>query len=65
MSVWNATKGIDVSHLRGNIDWKNVEADGLEFAFIKATESIITSMIIFHECSQRMYKRRNIIKSKY
>lgn len=31
-------KGIDVSHHQGNIDWKKVAADGVKFAFIKATE---------------------------
>jgi lysozyme len=31
-------KGIDVSHWQGDIDWKKVADDGVEFAFIKATE---------------------------
>lgn len=31
-------KGIDVSHWQGNIDWNKVAADGIKFAFIKATE---------------------------
>jgi lysozyme len=31
-------KGIDVSHWQGDIDWKKVKDDGVEFAFIKATE---------------------------
>lgn len=30
--------GIDVSHWRGTIDWSAVAADGVEFAFVKATE---------------------------
>jgi lysozyme len=30
--------GIDVSHWQGTIDWNAVAADGVEFAFIKATE---------------------------
>ena len=30
--------GIDVSHWQGTVDWKAVAADGVEFAFIKATE---------------------------
>ncbi len=30
--------GIDVSHWQGAIDWDAVAADGVEFAFIKATE---------------------------
>ncbi|MGG3642049.1 GH25 family lysozyme [Bacillus gobiensis] len=34
-----ATKGIDVSHWQGNIDWKRVAADGISYAFLKATES--------------------------
>ncbi|MGG3626589.1 GH25 family lysozyme [Bacillus gobiensis] len=34
-----ATKGIDVSHWQGNIDWRKVAADGVKFAFLKATES--------------------------
>ena len=31
-------QGIDVSHHQGRIDWDNVAADGIDFAFIKATE---------------------------
>ena len=30
--------GIDVSHWQGTIDWEAVAADGVEFAFVKATE---------------------------
>lgn len=30
--------GIDVSHHQGSIDWHAVAADGVEFAYIKATE---------------------------
>lgn len=30
--------GIDVSHYQGEIDWKKLEEQGLDFAFIKATE---------------------------
>lgn len=30
--------GIDVSHWQGAIDWSAVRADGVEFAFVKATE---------------------------
>jgi lysozyme len=31
-------KGIDVSHYQGDIDWAKVKADGVQFAFIKATQ---------------------------
>src|SRR3954470_16205388 len=31
-------RGIDVSHHQGEIDWKNVKASGVHFAYIKATE---------------------------
>jgi lysozyme len=31
-------QGIDVSHHQGTIDWNRVRADGVEFAYIKATE---------------------------
>ena len=30
------TKGIDVSHWQGTIDWNKVKAAGIEFAIIKA-----------------------------
>ena len=30
--------GIDVSHHQGNIDWDTLKADGIDFAYIKATE---------------------------
>jgi GH25 family lysozyme M1 (1,4-beta-N-acetylmuramidase)/peptidoglycan hydrolase-like protein with peptidoglycan-binding domain len=32
-------EGIDVSHWQGTIDWKQVAASGVSFAYIKATES--------------------------
>jgi lysozyme len=31
-------RGIDVSHYQGDIDWENIEKQGIEFAYIKATE---------------------------
>lgn len=31
-------KGIDVSHHNGSVDWAKVKADGVQFAFIKATQ---------------------------
>ncbi|TQS01387.1 GH25 family lysozyme [Paenibacillus ottowii] len=31
-------RGIDVSRYQGNIDWKAVKADGISFAFIKASQ---------------------------
>ncbi len=31
--------GIDVSHWQGSIDWSKVKAAGMQFAFMKATES--------------------------
>ena len=30
--------GIDVSHYQGDIDWGKIEKQGIDFAFIKATE---------------------------
>jgi lysozyme len=32
--------GIDVSHDQGEIDWSQIKASGIEFAFIKATEGL-------------------------
>lgn len=34
------TDGIDVSHYQGVINWTRVRADGIQFAYIKATEGI-------------------------
>ena len=31
-------KGIDVSHYQGNIDWDMIKDQGIQFAYIKATE---------------------------
>jgi lysozyme len=31
-------KGIDVSHWQGDIDWLSVKGDGIQFAFVKATQ---------------------------
>ncbi len=33
-----ALHGVDVSHYQGEIDWKALESQGIDFAFIKATE---------------------------
>jgi GH25 family lysozyme M1 (1,4-beta-N-acetylmuramidase) len=32
-------KGIDVSHWQGSINWGSIKASGVEFVYIKATES--------------------------
>ncbi len=32
--------GIDVSHWQGTIDWNQVKNDGIDFAFVKATEGV-------------------------
>ena len=37
-----ATKGIDVSHFQGVINWRKVRRTGVTFAFAKATEGINT-----------------------
>ena len=31
-------QGIDVSSYQGNINWSSVKANGIQFAYIKATE---------------------------
>ena len=31
-------RGVDVSHYQGDIDWKVLSGEGIDFAFIKATE---------------------------
>ena len=41
---WRSTRcevcGIDVSHYQGEINWERAAADGIRFAFIKATEGV-------------------------
>ncbi|OAB35871.1 hypothetical protein PMSD_12785 [Paenibacillus macquariensis subsp. defensor] len=39
-------QGIDVSHHQGVINWAKVAADGINFAYIKATQSSIDSMFL-------------------
>ncbi|HVZ15697.1 MAG TPA: GH25 family lysozyme [Terriglobales bacterium] len=34
------TRGIDVSHYQGKIDWQTVAGTGISFAFIKATDGL-------------------------
>src|SRR5262245_49797633 len=34
------TRGVDVSHYDGTIDWAKVKAAGIDFAFMKATENL-------------------------
>ena len=47
--------GIDVSHWQGDIDWGQVHGSGVEFAFIKATEStaFVDSKFNFNMLSSR------------
>lgn len=33
-----ALRGVDVSHHQGEVDWKKLEGQGIDFAFVKATE---------------------------
>ncbi|MBQ7918316.1 MAG: glycoside hydrolase family 25 protein [Lachnospiraceae bacterium] len=33
-----SVQGIDVSHYQGDIDWEKLESQGIDFAYIKATE---------------------------
>jgi lysozyme len=47
-------KGIDVSHWNGTINWDMVKADGVEFAFIKATQGTSYSNVAyFHDNAQK------------
>jgi len=39
-------QGIDVSHHQGVINWAKVAADGIDFAYIKATQSSIDRMFL-------------------
>ena len=36
----NQLIGIDVSHYQGNVDWQQVKKDGVNFAYLKATDGI-------------------------
>ena len=38
----SVVKGIDVSHFQGSIDWGKVAAQGIGFAFVKATDGLGT-----------------------
>ena len=42
INSWSVSKyevqGIDVSHYQGMIDWAQIQDQGIDFAFIKATE---------------------------
>ena len=42
INLWSVSKyevqGIDVSHYQGAIDWTQIQDQGIDFAFIKATE---------------------------
>jgi GH25 family lysozyme M1 (1,4-beta-N-acetylmuramidase) len=39
-------QGIDVSHYQGTINWNTVKANGVSFAFIKATEGTCMHSLI-------------------
>src|SRR5215467_14678034 len=38
----SVVNGIDVSHFQGSIDWEEVAAQGIGFAFVKATDGLGT-----------------------
>ncbi len=39
-------QGIDVSHHQGTINWSKVAADGIDFAYIKATQNSMDNMFL-------------------
>lgn len=39
-------QGIDVSHHQGKIDWKKVASDGIDFAYIKATQKSMDRLFL-------------------
>lgn len=48
-------KGIDVSHYQGNIDWDMIKDQGIQFAYIKATEgSTYTDEYYYQNRSEAM-----------
>lgn len=52
-------QGIDVSKWQGNIDWKKVKGDGVEFAVIKATQGrgeTFPSSLLKHFVDSKFYK---------
>ncbi len=42
-------KGLDVSHYQGKVNWAKLKLDGVEFAFIKATEGLAIVDSMFHD----------------
>lgn len=44
-------RGVDVFHYQGNIDWNQLQAQGVLFAYIKATEAF------YYECFSRHDRR--------
>ena len=50
-------RGVDVSSYQGNIDWKTIKAQDIQFAFIKATEG--SSLVDkYFESNYKKIKRR-------
>ncbi|MCR5249921.1 MAG: endo alpha-1,4 polygalactosaminidase [Lachnospiraceae bacterium] len=46
-------KGIDVSHYQGNVDWKRIKEQGIQFAYVKATEgSTYTDECFFRDLAE-------------
>lgn len=41
-SIKNGIKGIDVSQYQGDINWKRVSNDGIQFAFVRASAGLAT-----------------------
>lgn len=54
MSTNNTTKGIDVSHYQGTVDWVKVKAAGIAFAYAKATDGNTYTDPQFHTNWQGM-----------
>ena len=57
-------RGIDVSHFQGNIDWGRVAADGVQFAFTKATDGRTYVDPTFHQNWNRM-RQAGLIRGVY
>lgn len=49
-------RGVDLSHYQGDVDWQVLSQEGIQFAFIKATEGSSSIDPNFHQNFQRAIK---------
>jgi len=63
-SITREVKGIDVSHHQGNIDWKAVSENGIDYVYIKATQGM-TFTDDMYEKNRKLARQSGLLVGAY